>query len=269
MQTLRHVFLLSAMGLGLPTMSASAQTAVNATTVETDPKVESVLHANEPLSIRITYHSDVPLRFQAAGYSSGVEILKSVAMNTAPSYPAGSGEAIAWLSYGGETNIDEIRIKISDKHWKQLDTLSVRITMKWNGITPRAWRERAPWVTQLDSVHQRMTSQAIQASASGNADGFDMLDVLIPLMGWNIPLYFFLQIYMLKKYQGAWRKAALAPLLVMAPLFAYTVMALLAGSNLWPLMILFITPVLSLYLIGVLICRFFLHHAQAQVHGRK
>lgn len=83
-------------------MSVPAQTTVNATIVETDPKDESVLHANEPLSVRITFQSDVPLRFQAAGYSSGVEIQKSVAMNTAPSYPAGSGEAIAWLSYGKE-----------------------------------------------------------------------------------------------------------------------------------------------------------------------
>jgi hypothetical protein len=265
MQTLRRVFLIStmAMALGLPAMSVSAQTAINATIAETDPKVESVLHANEPLSIRITYQSDVPLRFQAAGYSSGVEIRKSVALNTAPSYPTGSGEAIAWLSYGKETSVDEIRITISDKHWKQLDTLSVPIHMTWNGITPQQWRERAPWVTRLNSVQQHMTSQAIRASASGNTGGFDMLDILIPLMAWAIPLYFFLQIYMLKQYEGAWRKAALAPLLVMLPLLGYTGIALFAKSNLWPLMMLFSTPVLALYLIGVLACRYFLQRAQA------
>lgn len=263
MQTLRGFFLMSTMALGLPAMSALAQTAVRATIVEIDPKTESVLHANEPLSVHIMYQSDVPLRFETAGYSSGVKIQKSVAMNTAPSYPAGSGEAIAWLSYGKETSIDEIRIKISDKYWKQLDSLSVPINMKWNGITPQKWRERAPWVTQLNSVHQNMTSQAIRVSASGNAGGFDMLDILFPLMAWTIPLYFFLQIYMLKKYQGAWRKAALAPLLVMAPLLAYTGIALFAKSNLWPLMMLFVTPVLALYLIGVVTCRYFLQRAQA------
>jgi hypothetical protein len=260
LQTLLRIFLISTMALGLPAISAPAQTTVNATIVETDPKAEPVLNANEPLSVHITYQSDVPLRFETAGYSSGMEIRKSVAMNTAPPYPAGSGEAIAWLSYGKETSIDEIRIKISDKHWKQLDTLSMPIAMKWNGITPQKWRERAPWVTPLNSAHQNITSQAIRASASGNAGGFDML---IPLMGLNIPFYFILQIYMLKKYHGAWRKAALAPLLVMVPLFAYTAIALLAGSNLWPLMMLFITPVLSLYLIGVLTYRFFLHCTQS------
>lgn len=263
MQTLRQFFLISTIALGLPAMSVSAQAAVHTTIVETDPKTESVLHANEPLSVHITYQSDVPLRFETAGYSSGVQIQKSVAMNTAPSYPAGSGEAIAWLSYGKEISIDEIRIKISDKYWKQLDSLSVPINMKWNGVTPQKWRERAPWVTQLNSAHQNMTSQAIRASASGNSGGFDILDRLIPLMAWAIPLYIFLQVYMLKNYQGAWRKAALAPVLVMVPLLVYTGIALFAKSNLWPLMMLFVTPMLALYLIGVVTCRYFLQRVQA------
>jgi hypothetical protein len=68
---------------------------------------------------------------------------------------------------------------------------------------------------------------------------------------------------MLKKYHGIWRKAALVPLLTMVPLFAYTVYALIAGSNLWPLIMLFITPVLSLHLIGVVICKYFLQRAHA------
>lgn len=263
MQILRCFFLISTMALGLPSMSVSAQTVVHATIVETDPKAGSVLQANEPLSVHITYQSDMPLRFETAGYSGGAKIQKSVAMNTAPSYPAGSGEAIAWLSYAEETSIDEVRITLSDKYWKQLDTLSVPIHMTWNGITPQQWRERAPWVTQLSSAHQNMTSQAIRASASGNAGGIDMFDILIPLMAWTIPLYFFLQIYMLKKYQGAWCKAALAPLLVMAPVLAYTGIALFSKSNLWPLLMLFVTPVLALYLIGVLICRYFVRRAQA------
>jgi hypothetical protein len=78
-----------------------------------------------------------------------------------------------------------------DKHRKLLDTLSLPITMKWNGITPQASRKPTPWVTQLITAHQHMTSQALRASASGSADGFDMFDILIPLMGWNIPFYSF------------------------------------------------------------------------------
>ncbi len=263
MQILRCFSLMSTLALGLPSMAVSAQIAVHATIVETDPKAESVLQANEPFSVHITYQSEGPVRFETAGYSNGVKIQKSVAMNTAPSYPAGSGEAIAWLAYAEETSIDEIRITLSDKYWKQLDTLSVPINMRWNGITPQKWRERAPWVTRLNSAHQNMTSQAMRASAPGKAGGLDMLDILIPVMAWTIPLYFFLQIYMLKKYQGVWRKAALVPLLVMAPLLVYTGIALFAKSNLWPLMMLFVTPVLALYLIGVLACRYF----QQRVHA--
>jgi hypothetical protein len=68
------------------------------------------------------------------------------------------------------------------------------------------------------------------------------------LMGWSVPGYFVLQIYVWRKWQGKWRKAALLPLIVMLPLLIYTVFALMMGSNLWPLMLIFITPILFLYL---------------------
>jgi hypothetical protein len=43
----------------------------------------------------------------------------------------------------------------------------------------------------------------------------------------------------------------MAPLVLMVPLAAYTLFAVFAGSNLWPLMLLFLTPLAFSYLAGV------------------
>ncbi|MDZ7669842.1 MAG: hypothetical protein U5Q16_10610 [Gammaproteobacteria bacterium] len=42
---------------------------------------------------------------------------------------------------------------------------------------------------------------------------------------------------------------------MLVPLTGYTIFALLAGSNLWPLMLLFLTPLAFLYLAGVGLAR--------------
>lgn len=63
-----------------------------------------------------------------------------------------------------------------------------------------------------------------------------------------VPGYFVLQFYTARTWDGSWRWAALAPLLVMVPLIAFTVFAFAAGSNLWPLMLILTAPVACIYL---------------------
>lgn len=48
-----------------------------------------------------------------------------------------------------------------------------------------------------------------------------------------------------------WRRAALAPLLVMVPLLVYSLVALGMGSNLWPLLFILAAPLCFFYLCGV------------------
>jgi hypothetical protein len=77
------------------------------------------------------------------------------------------------------------------------------------------------------------------------------LDLLIMLAGWSIPGYFILQIYLFLRSRGRWRAASALPLLGTVPLIAYTLYALMAGSNLWPLMLLFLMPFAFVYLVAV------------------
>lgn len=63
-----------------------------------------------------------------------------------------------------------------------------------------------------------------------------------------LPGYWVLQILLAKSYDGGWRLAVLMPLIVMVPLLAYTVFAFVSGSNLWPLMLIFVSPAAFIYL---------------------
>jgi len=61
--------------------------------------------------------------------------------------------------------------------------------------------------------------------------------------------YLVLQPVMAFRLSGGWRMAALAPLIVTIPLVVQAAYALEAGSNLWPLWLIFATPFAFLYLL--------------------
>lgn len=216
--------------------------------LETDPSVAATLHAREPFYVRIAYQSDVPLRFQAAGYDRGMKRQEGVALNPAPVYGAGTGHAIGWIAGDDKTRIDEIRVHVFDESWRLIDTLSAAADIRWNGAAPRTRREPAAWATELSDIQQHMTAARLASTGEDNA----LWGILVMLMAWSVPGYFVLQIYMWLKYREHWRRAALLPLWVMVPLFAYSLFALFAGSNLWPLMLIFFSPLAFIYLICVL-----------------
>jgi hypothetical protein len=50
-----------------------------------------------------------------------------------------------------------------------------------------------------------------------------------------------------KQTRGAWRLAALLPLIVVIPVLFVTIRGLQQGSNLWPIFLIFLAPVLFVY----------------------
>jgi hypothetical protein len=70
-----------------------------------------------------------------------------------------------------------------------------------------------------------------------------------------VPAYFFLQYFTVSRYRGGWRIAAVAPMVVMAPIVGHAILALLAGSNLWPLLLILVSPIAFLYLVVLGIIR--------------
>lgn len=77
----------------------------------------------------------------------------------------------------------------------------------------------------------------------------DLLGLAVML---SLPGYALLQWYAARSWTGGWRIAALAPLLVMVPLAIHAAIAFMAQSNLWPLMVILLSPLACLYLIGLL-----------------
>ena len=213
--------------------------------LELDPPSGERLHRRDALHVRIGYRSTQPVRFQIAGFVKGTRITQT-SSSTTPAYPAGNGEAIAWFEPHNPVYLDEVRIIVLDQQWQPLHTLATPVNFLWDREPSATARQPAAWVSALSDEQQTLVHAPKQPAAVG--DGIDHWSWLIMLMGWSIPGYIALQIFLLRRYREGWRTAALAPLALMIPLLGYTLIALLAQSNLWPLMLLMLTPIAFVYL---------------------
>jgi hypothetical protein len=68
----------------------------------------------------------------------------------------------------------------------------------------------------------------------------------------SIPAYFVLQWQLGRRWSGVWRLAALAPLIVMVPVLIQSILAYIAQSNLWPIVLILSSPFALAYLVGLL-----------------
>lgn len=212
--------------------------------VAVDPPARTRLRANDPVSVRIAYRSVAPRRFRVHAYLGGAEVT-SLHSNPMPAYPAGEGEAIGWIAAPLTADVDELRVVTMDADWHPLDSVTVGYQASWS--ESGAARAPAAWVGTLNAAQQQMARDAIR-----EVPGAGPLDTLVVmLMGWSVPGYFILQAHTAARYRRRWRRAALLPLLIMLPVVVYTLFALVAGSNLWPLVLLFVAPVAFLYLAAV------------------
>jgi hypothetical protein len=231
-------------------MPAAAQAArVQAT----DPPDGGVLNVGEALYVRLEYSGDQPLRFRVRGYHYGLEQHEGLRSNPAPPYPAGRGEALAWIEYTRPIALDELRIEVYDDRWTLLEQAVVPFDIEWQAGARAAPRALRAWVAPMSDAQQQMTRAALTSAHQDGDDDFWMM--LVMLAGWSIPGYFVLQIVLYRRWHGGWRKAALVPLVGTVPITAYTLFALLKGSNLWPLVMLFTLPFAFLYLLALVIAK--------------
>lgn len=140
----------------LPCLAQAQQPAVDIQILETDPSPGAVLHANEPMYLRLQYQADTPLRFQVMGFLNGEQREQQASLNPAPVYPAGSGEALAWISYSAKTDIDELRVIAFDGDWENIQEVPLAIEMHWSGRPSKMWRQPAEWAQQLNAQQQTL-----------------------------------------------------------------------------------------------------------------
>ena len=226
--------------IGLLLSYSTIARALNVELSETSPVSPAILHQDEALYVLIHYQSEQPLRFQAVGKYLGQEIKENIRMNPSQAYSVGEGQAIAWVSYTKSTKIDSVMVTVYNANWQPLETQSISLSAVWQEDNSTLSNPKASWVNELNQQQQARVRPQESLST------WDILSV--QLLFFSIPIYWILQLRLLLKWSGRWRTYACIPLLISLPLLAYTVFALFLGSNLWPLMMLFITPVTLLML---------------------
>ena len=215
------------------------------------PESPAQLAAQEALYVRLAYQSEQPLRFQAFGYFKGTKKANFMA-NASPAYPAGAGEALAWMSADPGAQIDELRVVVYDAAWKALSEVPVPVQAAWHAGIPA--NAPAAWARELSNAQQRAVSQDLEQLGKGTGSLWDrFVSVALPFIFVSVPLYPLLQGWALYRLRGARRLLSAVPLCFMLPTYAFCFYALTKDSNLWPLPAIFLSPVAALMVVGMLI----------------
>jgi hypothetical protein len=220
-----------------------AESAPRLQLIDRDPGHGVTLRPGEPLYLRVRYRSAMPIRILVNGQYRG-EVVLGFRQDGEELFPAGAGEATVWLAYPRAVTIDEVRLRVLNANWARVAVADFPMAASWTGAAgSRADAATKPWVADLTpGQRQRLAEASEPVEASGGLDS-------LQLMFLCVPGYLLLQAGLAFWTSGGWRKATLAPAVIMVPILAYTVLALAGGSNLWPLLMLFTAPLAFLYLV--------------------
>jgi hypothetical protein len=251
MRALAAIFMTVLMAFAVTIGPSEAQTTpAEVKIVAGDPGLSARLPHGALFYLRVSYRSDEPLWFRARGYNGGREVQKGVMYNPMPAYSRGEGEAMAWIAYRDDVSIDRIAVTASDSAGKVVGGAEMVVRLEWaSGAPPRP--QPAAWAKTLDQAHQR---KVLEQSVDDETGGPLWLGLGLLVM-LAVPGYFVLQAFTVVQFSGGWRYAALVPLLGAVPLVIYTLLALATGSNLWPLLLILLSPIGLIYLVGLMMVR--------------
>lgn len=213
-----------------------------------DPNLTSMLATDRPLYIAVRYSSDVPIRLRVEAFFRDGKVEDGLISNPTVPYPAGSGAGLAWLAFRSQARVDRIDIVAYDAEWKRVGARSFDASLRWTSDV--LGRPAAPsWVGKLREYEAQL---AAQRTAAHGGSALDAIASALTLFAFAaLPLYLVLQPLAFSRLAGNWRRAALAPLLLTGPAAAYAAFAYAAGSNLWPLVAVFVAPFAVVYLAGL------------------
>jgi hypothetical protein len=228
--------------------SAAAFSADRGSTLEligSDPGLPAILRHGEPLYLRLRYRSPIPIHILLSGYYRG-DVVHGFRQDSEELFPAGNRAATVWLAYPRDARIDQVEVRIWNANKARLAATTLPIEAAWaagNASGAGGERQTSSWVGELTpGQRERMAGSLAGAGGSG---GFDPLDLIFLC----VPGYFLLQAALTFCTSGRWRKASLAPAVIMVPILAFTVLAFAAQSNLWPLLLILSAPLAFLYLV--------------------
>ena len=230
------MFLAGALAVSGTVVAAPPQLEVTAT----DPASAVDLPFRTDLYARVHYRADHPVRVQAVGMRDGAEV--PGASNPSPAWDAGEGDVLAWIGFRMPASIDHMRVTLYDGDWKPLQHVDVPMAISWRADAPA--HERAAWVQPLNDEQQRRVREGTRNVSYGAT-----ASVVVDLVLVSLPAYVLVQVLLIVLWRGRWRRRAMLPLVVMLGTLAVSILALLAGSNLWPVWMILLAPLALLYLI--------------------
>ncbi len=150
-------------------------------------------------------------------------------------------------------------VNVYNQNWQLLEQKAIPVKLQWQKQISDTVKNPPPWVIKLN--------QEQQSAVKGKPQPISIFwEILIRLFFLCIPIYWFLQIRVLYKWSSGKcpfhaeiavvvftrMRVGCIPLIVSIPLLLYTLFALYQGSNLWPVMMLFLTPPLLILLLGIM-----------------
>jgi len=234
--------------------SPPAGAAARIQVIETDPASPAVLGSWHRFNVRIGYVSDEPIRVHGQAFLNGRKVTS--ATSGSPVYPPGSGEGMFWFAYTEAAQVDRVVLTAYPARGQTaLAEAALAVELRWTG-EKTAPPVPAEWVRRMDAEAERRQRAAYQAYMSQPTPAWQW--ALFFALMWSPVAYLVAQIVTLRRFQGGWWVAALAPLVPMAIVLVYTVSAFRAGSNLFPLVLIFTSPIAFLYLMALVALRRYL-----------
>lgn len=208
------------------------------------PASPAVLGKYENLSLRIGYTCDLPIFVRGEPLLNGERV--SGMNGGSPLYKPGSGEAFFWLAANNAAKVDSIVITASDRSGKTVAQITFPVDLSWKAERNENPPPAPEWVERMKGEQNNLIASQAAATTSGPA-GWLMMGLGSAIM-LCVPAYFILQILLLWRLRDSWRKAAAAPLVPMGLVLLYTIYAYHDGSNLFPIILIFASPVAVGYL---------------------
>ncbi|HJT21939.1 MAG TPA: hypothetical protein VJ746_15785 [Nitrospira sp.] len=215
--------------------------------IETDPASPSTLGHWEQFHLHLGYETDRNIRIYVDAFTGNTPV-PSI-NGGSPLYEPGRGEAHVWVAHTQPVRVDKLVVRAEDRGTR-VAQIDIPVELTWTGIKQPATRQPAAWVERFRAENVRRQRAEYVAYMNRPVPWWE--HALFFAMAWAGPGYVILQIALLRRYHGRWRRAAAVPVVPMIGVLMYTVYAFQAGSNVFPLVMIFVSPFALLYLLGLI-----------------
>jgi hypothetical protein len=228
-------------------LPAPAFARVSVRILGTDPTPPASLGHWEPFHLRVGYETDRPMRVRADAFFRGERVTSIT--SPSPRQEPGAGEAYFWLAYSEPARVDRIVVRAEDERTGQpLAESELAVDLTFTGQKPAQARTPAEWAQRMQADADRRVQAEFDAYANRPTPAWQTL--LFFAATWSVPGYWIVQALLLWRLRGhgRWQLAAALPLLPMTGFLLHAVVAFFAGSNLFPLFLIFASLPFLLYL---------------------